>query len=139
MKVRITTQKEDRTTYHSIDGVNMECSGMDCPICNSGERELKEIWELSVPAPFPPKGKRYKNKLKQSIRGKTIREICYTCKEIPCYICKRTECSFWMKEENRKGQEIGCSFWEDEFCSKIVCLKGIIKTSWKDLKTKEET
>ena len=135
MKVKTETYMVKGKTYHILDNeATIECSGMDCPICHSEERESREAWELTVPFPIPPKGKKYKRKLIQSLRGKTIKEICYTCKSIPCYICKRAKCDLWMKEEHRKGQEVGCAFWEEGFCSNFVCLKGIIKTSWKDLK-----
>jgi len=121
---------ENGKKFHVIDGITIECSGQDCSFCK-GETDISfHDWENSIPFPIPPKGKRYKNLKIQKLRGKTIMEICYTCKEIPCYICKRTKCPKWMKEEDRKGQEKGCSSWQDGKCVDFSCEKGIIRTHW---------
>lgn len=117
--------------YHDINGVSIECSGKDCTICNQEKEFTFEEWEKSIPYKNPPKGKRYVSKIKQKNHGKSILEICYTCKEIPCYICKRTKCNQWMKEENRKGQEKGCANWEHDRCNSFICEKGIVKTHWR--------
>ena len=101
-------------------------------ITNFKNKHLEfQNWENSIPFPVPPEGKRYKRPSIQKNRGKTIREICYTCKKIPCYICRRTKCPNWMKEESRKGQEKGCAYWEDGLCVEFSCELGIIKSHWK--------
>ena len=132
MKAPNTKIAKDGTVYHDIAGVYIECSGNDCAVCNKNLEIAFDTWEASVPFPFPPKGKRYKNPLKQKNRGKTILEICYTCKKIPCYICKRIKCDKWMKEEHRKGQEKGCGSWENSRCADFCCDKGIISSHWRD-------
>lgn len=133
MTVKVKTlTAENGKKFHIISGLNIECSGQDCVFCN-GETEISfHDWERSVPYPIPPKGKRYKNPLAQKNRGKTIMEICYTCKDIPCYICRRTKCEKWMKEEAYKGQEKGCPYWENGRCLSFQCKRGIIKTHWRD-------
>jgi hypothetical protein len=116
--------------FHIVNGTKVECQGQDCIFCKRDTDLSFQLWESSIPYPLPPKGKRYKNPLKQTNRGKTIAEICYTCKEIPCYICKRTKCPKWMKEEERKGQEEGCSSWQMGRCLEFSCSKGLIKSHW---------
>jgi hypothetical protein len=131
MTVKVKSIKEENKTYHIIGDLQIECSGQeDCPICSARKKEEMKGWELSVPFPIPPEGKRYKQKGKQANRGKTIKEICYTCKDIPCYICKRTKCPNWMKEKSRKGQEEGCASWDNGYCKTFVCDKGIIINPW---------
>jgi len=127
-----TTKDSSGKKFHNINGINIECSGQDCSFCR-GETEISfKTWENSIPYPIPPKGKKYKNPKIQKNRGKTIMEICYTCKEAetPCYICKRTECPLWMKEEQRKGQEAGCPYWWNGKCLEFSCSYGLIKTHW---------
>lgn len=119
--------------FHLVNDIAIQCSGGTCYICNSNTDVAFELWENSIPFPLPPKGKKYKNKKIQENRGKTIAEICYTCKKIPCYICKRTECPEWMKSANTKGQEIGCGHYENSRCKVFICEKMLIKTSWMDL------
>ena len=117
--------------YHVFNDVNIECSGTGCAFCEGDTDISFQLWENSVPFPMPPDGKRYRNSLAQSNRGKTIMEICYTCKEIPCYLCRRTKCPEWMKERNRKGQEKGCVYWrKGGRCAEFSCDKGLIKSSW---------
>jgi hypothetical protein len=116
--------------FHTINGINIFCSGKDCRLCKQEKEKSFTDWENSIPLPVPKNGKRYKNPIAQKNRGKTIREICYTCKEIPCYICKRNKCPQWMKEENRKGKEEGCSSWENGRCISFICEKNLIKTKW---------
>jgi len=119
--------------FHLVNDIQIQCSGGTCYICNSNTDVAFEIWENSIPFPIPPKGKKYKKKKIQENRGKTISEICHTCKEIPCYICRRTKCPEWMKSSNMKGQEKGCSHWENNRCTSFYCEKGLIKTSWLNL------
>jgi len=132
MALRPKTQTDNTgTKYHLISGINIECSGQDCAFCQ-GETDISfHDWENSIPFPIPQKGKRYKNPLIQKNRGKTIMEICYTCKKIPCYICRRTKCPKWMKEEHFKGQERGCESWENGRCSEFSCEFNLIRTHWK--------
>ena len=131
-KFKISTHfnSEEKTKYHIINESSIECSGADCKICKMNEELSFEIWESSIPYPIPRKKKRYKNKLFHENRGKTIREICFTCREIPCYICRRKECKEWWKEGDRKGQQEGCSWWKDGKCINFVCEKGIIRKKW---------
>jgi hypothetical protein len=131
--MKIQTIKQDNTKYHNINGNLIECKGGDCLICNSSLDEKFKIWEQSIPFKIPPKGKKYKNPQKQANKGKTIKEICYTCQEIPCYLCKRTSCKEWMKEKSRKGQEQGCIGWENGRCNIFVCKRGLIESNWKDI------
>lgn len=132
MKLSPSTKIDNATgkKVHLVGGIYIECSGQDCPFCK-GDTEISfQQWENSIPYPLPTKGKKYKNPIIQKNRGKTIMEICYSCKEIPCYICKRTKCPKWMKEEHRKGQEEGCESWKDGKCLEFSCEKGIIKSHW---------
>lgn len=117
---------------HAIDGeeVSISCTGQDCIHCNYESTRSFLVWESSIPYPRPPKGKRYKRPIARKNMGKSIIEICYSCKKTPCYICVRTKCEYWHKEEERKGQEEGCSRWEQGRCRDFVCKKGIIKTHW---------
>jgi len=125
-----TVKNSEGTKFHIISGINVECSGQDCAFCK-GETEISfHDWENSIPFPVPRKGRHYKKPIIQKNRGKTIMEICYTCKKIPCYICIRTKCPKWMKEENRKGQEEGCVSWQNGRCRSFSCEKKIIKTHW---------
>lgn len=121
---------KDGTRYHIVGENSISCSGQDCEHCQSGKTLAFEDWENSVLYPIPPRGKKYKKEIIQRNRGKTIREICYSCKKIPCYLCRRTKCKLWHKEQERKGQEIGCQFWEKGRCKRFQCKKGIIKTFW---------
>jgi hypothetical protein len=132
MDIPKTRIGNDGVRYHDINDVNIECSGRDCTICNQGKELTFGEWENSIPYKLPPKGKRYVSKVKQKNRGKSILEICYTCKKIPCYICKRTKCKKWMKEEHRKGQEKGCVSWYHGRCLEFYCDKGIVKTHWEE-------
>ncbi len=118
--------------FHAVDGqeISVSCTGNDCIHCSYGNTLSFLEWEHSIQYPIPPKGKRYKNPIAKKNSGKNIIEICYTCKKIPCYICKRVKCREWMKEDERKGQEEGCSRWEQGRCRDFICKKGIIKTAW---------
>ena len=122
---------EDKTKYHIINDTAIECSGADCRICKMNEEISFEEWESSIPYPIPPKKKKYKSKIAQRNRGKTIKEICYTCNPVPCYICKRKECKDWWKEEDKKGQEKGCGYFLDNKCTNFICEKGIVKKKWR--------
>ncbi len=124
--------------YHSINDAWIECSGEGCIFCEGDTDISFKAWENSIPFPIPPRGKKYVRPSFQKNRGKTIEEICYTCKEIPCYICKRTNCKDWMKEEHRKGQEKGCKFWENNRCIEFSCEKGLIKTHWRNFNGKKK-
>ncbi|MDY6895296.1 MAG: hypothetical protein SVO01_07785 [Thermotogota bacterium] len=130
-KVETITDNKGKK-FHNISGVYIECSGKDCNLCKMTTEERFEKWESSIPFPVPPKGKKYKKKRIQELRGKTIQEICYTCPMVdqPCYVCSRRKCEYWMKEENRKGQEFGCVSYENGRCKDFVCKRGIIKTKW---------
>lgn len=120
------------TKFHLINELEIECSGQDCAICKKDFEESFITWQNTVPFPFPPKGKRYRNSNRQRNRGKTILEICYTCKQIPCWICKRVKCKKWMKEQHLKGQEQGCSSWENGRCSTFACEKGLVLSHWRE-------
>jgi len=122
--------KETGKKFHIITGIAIECSGKDCNLCKGDTDLYFSRWECSIPFPIPPKGKKYKNPIIQKNRGKTIAEICHTCKKIPCYICRRTKCKEWMKEKNREGQEEGCSSWEKNRCLTFNCEKNLIRTHW---------
>lgn len=125
-----TRKNKEGKSFHVISGINIECSGQDCAFCK-GETDISfHDWERSIPFPVPSKGKRYKRSSIQKIRGKTIMEICFTCRKIPCYICRRTKCDQWMKEESRKGQEKGCISWQKGRCRSFSCEVGIIRTTW---------
>jgi hypothetical protein len=126
-KISTHVDKETGKTYHVIDGNNIQCDGKDCFICKDNILENFGSFLKDIPFPIPPKGKRYKKKKSRDNQGKTVKEICYTCKTVPCFICKRTECKLWHKEEDLKGQEKGCNHWNDGLCMKWVCEKGIIK------------
>ena len=125
-----TVKDKDGKKYHVITGINVECSGQDCAFCKGDTDISFHDWENSVPFPMPSKGKRYKNPIVQKNRGKTVMEICYTCKKTPCYICRRTKCPKWMKEESRKGQEEGCSSWQKGRCTSFSCEFNLIRTNW---------
>ena len=127
-----TIRNERGEVFHEVGGAYMQCGGLDCVICKSKLEEDFQDWEASVPIPIPKKGKHYKKKRIQKNRGKSILEICYTCREIPCYVCRRNECEQWQKETHRKGQEDGCSHWENGRCNEFFCEKGLIKTTWHD-------
>ena len=132
-KLRLQTIIDDSgDKFHIVNDIKIQCSGGTCYICNSDSDVAFEIWENSIPFPLPPKGKKYKIKRIQENRGKTIAEICYTCKEIPCYVCRRGKCPEWMKSPNTKGQEVGCGHWERGRCKAFSCEKVLIKTSWLD-------
>ena len=130
--MKIITEERNKKKYHLIGDVKIACSGTGCLICEQQDIDEKfKEWEETVPFPIPPKGKRYKKRRIQRNRGKTIQEICYSCKKIPCYICSRGACPEWMKENARKGQEEGCSSWEKgNRCTSFFCEKELIKTNW---------
>jgi hypothetical protein len=130
--MNIKTYKDsDGIIYHEFNGISIECSGGDCQHCKRDTDISFKTWESSVPYPIPPKGKRYRRPSMQKNRGKTIAEICGTCKEIPCYICRRIKCDQWMKESQRKGQAQGCVFLEVDRCTEFSCELGLIKTRWR--------
>jgi len=129
----LTRTGTDGKKYHQISSdASVECNGQDCNLCKQELEETFQEWEQSVPIPLPPEGKKYKKKRTQRNRGKTIMEICYSCKveDAPCYICRRGKCESWMKEEARKGQEEGCASWENGRCVSFDCVKRLIKTTW---------
>ena len=126
-----TIKDKEGNIYHIFNGAHVECNGGSCIFCKSNVDEAFAAWEETVLFRMPPKGKRYKNKIKQRNRGKTISEICHTCKEIPCYICRRTKCDQWQSEENRKGQEQGCVHWENNRCTEFSCDFSIVTKLWR--------
>jgi len=130
MKPQTIVQNNKR--YHVFNDTTVECSGKGCAFCEGDTDISFQMWENSVPFPIPPKGKRYKRPSFQRNRGKTIREICHICREIPCYICRRTKCEQWMKEKQRQGQEKGCVYWDKGLCTGFSCEKGLIKTHWEN-------
>jgi len=137
--MKIITRKEGKDKVHIIGDVRISCSGVGCLICEQQENDLNFLeWEQTIPFPIPSKGKKYKKKKIQKNRGKTIQEICYSCRKIPCYICSRTECSEWMKDRTRKGQEEGCVDWEEGRCSSFYCERGLIKTHWHTFKNRKK-
>ena len=131
-KLRLNTIIDPKTKkrFHRVGEATLECSGADCKFCNAHKEISFEDWESSIPYKMPKKGKRWKNPIAQKYRGQTIREICYSCKDTPCYICRRGDCKLWWKEADRKGQEKGCQWWENEKCTNFVCERGIIEESW---------
>lgn len=130
MALSLLTVNEPGGISHIINGVKIYCSGQDCGICKMDKEKSFTRWTNTIPFPIPPKGKKYKNGLKHKNRGKSIIEICYTCRSIPCWICRRKKCPSWMKESARKGQEAGCAGWEKDRCSTFVCQKGLVTTHW---------
>ena len=116
--------------FHIYDDATIQCSGADCRICNSALDVSFDDWKMSIPFPIPPKGKRYKRKEVQKNRGKSIEEICYTCKKTPCFVCRRTKCKQWMKRPETRGQEKGCAYWENGRCTDFFCDKRLIKEDW---------
>ena len=126
-----TIKRADGTIYHTFNGVNLECTGGSCQFCKGGTEDDFKAWEETILFRMPPEGKRYKSKLKQKNRGKSIAEICYTCREIPCYICKRTKCEQWQAEKGRQGMEKGCAYWDSGRCNEFDCEKGLITTRWR--------
>ena len=131
-KKRVGTITDPKTgnIFHIIDGNHVQCtdkSGKDCIFCRKSMAEDFDSFLKSIPYPLPPKDRRYKKAKARKYQGKTVKEICYTCKEIPCFICSRGKCKLWHKAEDLKGQEKGCVYWEEGKCMKWVCEKDIIK------------
>ena len=126
-----TIRDREGKIYHVFNGTHVECDGGSCIFCKSSVEEAFTAWEETIPFRMPPAGKKYKNKIKQRNRGKSIREICYTCKDIPCYVCRRTKCDKWQADEARKGQEEGCPHWENGRCTEFACDFSIVTTLWR--------
>jgi len=131
LRLGIIRDKKTGKLFHRMDEATLECSGKDCIFCNAEIEISFEEWESSILFKLPRKGKKWRNPIAQKYRGQTIREICYSCKKVPCYLCRRGDCKEWWKEADRKGQEDGCRWWKNGKCNNFVCEKGVIEKSWK--------
>lgn len=124
LTIKTPTEHDSGAKIHWVDGMPFTCSrGPDCRLCKEDLHKNIKKWLKQIPYPLADFVKWHNQGIPRWAIGKTIEQICKRCKVEPltCYICIRHECQDWFSEPDRLGQDEGCRWYLDGYCTNWYC------------------